>query len=145
MREIKFRAFYEGLMFSVSDMYFNKNELHQIYLTTDDALNLNTWAWVGTKDLHLMQFTGITDSNGVDIYEGDIISNLHGHDIERTVVQFNKTRFNYKYDMVVCGNQSISHIVIGNIHEDEDLYQQLTRPVDEFDSIPNHPKSTEGN
>ena len=127
MREIKFRAFYEGLMFSVSDMYFNKNELQQIYLTKDDALNLNTWAWIGLKDLHLMQYTGITDSNGVDIYEGDIISNLYGHDIERTVVEFNKIKFSYKYDLVLCEGKSISHEVIGNVHEDAGLAQYLTR------------------
>ena len=121
MRVIKFRAFFEGIMFSVSDMYFYNNELHQIFLSKEDSLNLNTWVWIGTEGLNLMQYTGIADSNGVGIYEGDIISNLHGHDIERTVVEFNKIKFSYKYDLVLCEGKSISHKVIGNVHENEGL------------------------
>jgi uncharacterized phage protein (TIGR01671 family) len=65
MREIKFRAwdkrldemFYIENMFNMSDKFAEQGKLGY---------------------LDLMQFTGLKDKNGKEIYEGDIVKILHG-------------------------------------------------------------------
>ena len=65
MREIKFRAWdsYVGEMYSWSDLGRHNS-----------SGNLSLWnALIGGIDhFHLMQFTGLTDRNGAEVYEGDI-------------------------------------------------------------------------
>lgn len=56
MREIKFRYFSEGIMFEP--------------FALDDNFDCHV-GWM--KDSVLMQYTGLKDKNGKEIYEGDII------------------------------------------------------------------------
>ncbi len=56
MREIKFRA-WTG---------------EEMQMAFDLTQNPKIW-WELNKDYHLMQYTGIKDRNGKDIYEGDIV------------------------------------------------------------------------
>lgn len=44
----------------------------------NEDFNANDYFHILECDSGLMQFTGITDSNGVDIYEGDILSDHNG-------------------------------------------------------------------
>lgn len=62
MKEIKFRCWYDNHMFDVTDIDF---AYKRINLTGADIITF--------KDGELMQYTGLKDKNGKEIYEGDIV------------------------------------------------------------------------
>jgi uncharacterized phage protein (TIGR01671 family) len=92
----------------------------KISTPTDDG---NFWI-DNFADMELMQFTGLYDKNGVEIYEGDIIQ-LDSWKPKRWEVTFNRGGFcmrdkpdaSYYPD---CKYTEKS-IVIGNIYENADL------------------------
>lgn len=112
MRTIKFRFWekpdasvnFEGKMHYDSDEYFNK--------------------WCGHPDYETMQFTGLFDRNGKEIYEGDV-----GKDGDDGIyeVKFDDGAFVSVYDTNVIEylSESAKDIeVIGNIYENPDLIKK---------------------
>lgn len=103
MREIKFRAFNteSQRMFSFEDLV--------------DFWNFQDVDWInkGRSKSVLMQFTGLKDKKGIDIYEGDILDSV-GHVI-------------FKNGCFITSKGSVlflSHYhreVIGNIHLNPEL------------------------
>lgn len=111
-REIKFRAWDEKLtqMFYVDIYeYMSWNEISQ-----DEAISYNA------RKNSLMQYTGLKDENGKEIYEGDIIkSTWNGR---KYVVKWNEAEGEWGFcsdcntDTKYKGTN-----VIGNIYENPEL------------------------
>lgn len=84
MREIKFRAlvqypglekmwvYYEPL--TIPHAFYDQNNEDQAKVAIIHAKNL--------------EFTGLTDKNGVEVYEGDVLEVKFAHGTKRSVVQF---------------------------------------------------------
>ena len=87
------------------------------------------------KRFELMQYTGLKDKNGVEIYEGDILST----DLSRPylIVEFRNGAFMYQchdggrnyYDFMEPANEGLKfntkyHEVIGNIYENPELLER---------------------
>ena len=116
MREIKFRAFHRGRMEILRE--FNE---HHIYFDDDGMQTIQ-------GDMHLMQFTGLKDKNGVEIYEGDILQICNGSIngchwmMDNRFIKFNEGSFNVPL-FCIGEEQNNTHwcVVIGNIHDNPEL------------------------
>lgn len=111
MREIKFRSWYplENRMMSHDEM--------------SDMLDLSYGEMFGEaemKAIPTMQFTGLKDKNGVEIYEGDIVCNEGFKE---------KVYWDQFYGWVVSDEAMLGEVnfasikVIGNIYENPELLE----------------------
>lgn len=100
---------------------------------------------VGAKNLKSpehMQFIGIKDEKGVEIYEGDIVlmagwsDRGDGHyDDELAVIEFRETSFGRRtmgddWDWIVDGDAE-QFKVIGNVFENPDIFEPMRKDTKE--------------
>ena len=132
MKQVKFRAWEKSSkeMIEVYDIDF-----------AGGIINFNT-AWRGLEEVELMQYTGLKDKNGKEIYEGDIIKFNHSgypyvvivQNIEAdgakliniTKDEFNKQNYkqllyNHLYHKYFTLVDAFNPEIIGNIYENLDL------------------------
>ena len=133
MREIKFRAWNKELktMNPVSALHFDKRKYNLMFIDSG-------WKHIPTK-FELMQYTGLKDKNGVEIYEGDILHIKEFCDNEIDVEFISKVIFSNKnvfpsafqleevriikgYAFISQSGEIDSEVeIIGNIYENSEL------------------------
>lgn len=127
MREIKFRAWDGDIMDCDVGVVNNK----AIVVEGEDV-----WFW-SEQPKAIMQFTGLKDKNGKEIYEGDIIATLFAYSEgireEKHIIVFKEGEFvcsdveDYKNEKQTLGDSSIRvfnqryRTIIGNIYENPKL------------------------
>lgn len=131
MREIKFRAWdnENNQMLDVQELNFE-----DCFYGGEMKIKTTMYNdYFDNKEMPLMQYTGLHDKNGKEIYEGDILQ----IDIERAWVMWNE-RYgyfelapigDYYFDSNVIG-QAIEYTdatVIGNIYENKELLNETNR------------------
>lgn len=118
----RFRAYDGGSlcrMYSPEEVMVSNGD---IWIIDEDGV---AGEWIVNNDLILMQSTGLTDKNGKEIFEGDIIGTKDG--LLNGVVKFNidlgmwtNSLFRYNNFERLC-NVANSREIIGNIWEDGEL------------------------
>lgn len=118
----RFRAYDGGSlcrMYSPEEVMVGNGD---IWIIDEDGV---AGEWIVNNDLVLMQSTGLTDKNGKEIFEGDIIGTKDG--LLNGVVEFKidlgmwtNSLVRYNNFERLC-NVASSRKIIGNIWEDGDL------------------------
>lgn len=129
MREIKFRAWVNS--------YSHWHMTDKINISNTGVFFHVGQSNITNPDWKLMQFTGLKDKNGEEIYEGDIaLENIHYTDgktktttriveedicnpcfVMRNIVQ----KDDIEYDFIKCGTSELE--IIGNIYENPELLE----------------------
>jgi len=115
MRDIKYRLYYAGL---------NKILDHDYCILVGH--DPRTTKKINGKVCHWMQFTGLTDKSGLDIYEDDILSFSTREKIKQTgFVRFDSCSFliDAKYQMFYSWIDYHNIEIIGNTHEKQTRFK----------------------
>ncbi len=116
LREIKFRAFIKKTkeMCKLTDIRFKAQEVCVEHKdTTFDFLDFN--------EVEIMQYTGMKDEGGTEIYEGDILNcpSVDGS----VVVSFCDEKYQFVCDDIDSLYDYEGYSVIGNIYENPELLE----------------------
>ena len=138
MREIKFRVWDKGLkqMIYLSEPEVVNDDFSAIVFKLRDYF-ASAFSSDKMEDLELMQYTGLKDKNGREIYEGDIVTMI---DEFRRIPVLGVVRWDEKNCAFVLSESYSSHLlnetieVLGNIYENPELlravsYTHLTLPT----------------
>jgi uncharacterized phage protein (TIGR01671 family) len=127
MREIKFRAWdkKKNLMLYEFDLIGNGDfSLAKAFLHLQDY-GINDFV----EDFILMQYTGLKDKNGKEIYEGDILNMTYHGSVSivepeiKGVIGFERGSFIIEENGFALGKIGRSLEVIGNIYENPELLE----------------------
>lgn len=133
MREIKFRVWDNGLMKKFVRIPFYLNCEGYVYKDNDPhGVDMSGKRSVSPmQNVIAMQFTGLKDKNGKEVYEGDLITWPHLNNLETCEVYYNESEFAFVARPINKNIELESWLdstckVIGNVFENPDLIN-LTR------------------
>ena len=121
-REIKFRAWHKAdkQILPVIGLFYNPDTMQLMDVNVGDSEKVD---WRDQSDVILMQYTGLKDKNGQEIYEGDVVK---ADGLLPSTIIFYESAFRTEkaaeplaYDAERYGGLT----VIGNIYEHPELLQ----------------------
>jgi len=145
MREIKFRAWDKTKKEMLYNIIAGGEYAYQVKTKNLCIKHFDELLWIGSNNLPVMQYTGLKDKNGVEIYEGDIYirySMRHGVLGKKKyegVIEYNHSGFGYymkdeakdqfgeyyvkeKYWHYLRQTKDLE--IIGNIYENPELLKE---------------------
>lgn len=121
MREIKFRAWDGEQIRFVTRLDFDNDNFDMIIRTPTKSAPKH-WKLGKIKDNPLMQYTGLKDKNGVEIYEGDLLKTDSGA-IMYVTYREDFCQFVCRFISGASTNIQSNWEVIGNIYQNKNTLQ----------------------
>lgn len=121
MREIKFRAWdkINKDMFNVESINFQESRVYK-----------DTVSYREFNNVDIMQYTGLKDKNGKEIYEGDILFESFGERYYKVVFENGSFRAEFdgdfeehSFDLIDVVAQGCK--IVGNIYENPELMEEV--------------------
>ena len=128
MKEFKMKAWLkkEKKMVAIIGIDFN---YEYIRYTEDDNLFNENYKTAEFKNIELLQFTGLKDNGGQELYEADVIKFNDGIDDIYGLISYDDEDAVYcvSYENVIehLSNMAGDFEIVGNIFENPDLHEQL--------------------
>ncbi len=127
MREIKFRAWLkeDKKMENVKTMDFTDKTIR--CLKKNEFINAYLLRRVSFDDVELMQYTGVKDKNGKEIYEGDIVVLNNIENDNMCIVRYEHSSYrlegwSLREDLSNVEDRFLE--VVGNIYENKNLLEE---------------------
>ena len=130
MREIKFRAWDKrrNKMYNVARIIWINNEIRFVGIMGETEEEVITP--YGIDNIILMQYTGLKDKNGREIYEGDIVEFNFFNELKKGIIKFYGGAFwiDVKGEdipiLLGTGIEGCECEVIGNVYENPELLKE---------------------
>lgn len=128
MKELKIKAWLkkENKMVSIIGIDFN---YEYIRYTEDDNLFNENYKTAEFKNIELLQFTGLKDNGGQELYEADVIKFNDGIDDIYGLISYDDEDGTYRvsYENITehLSDREGDFEIVGNIFENPDLHEQL--------------------
>lgn len=128
MKKLKIKAWLkkEKKMVAIIGIDFN---YEYIRYTEDDNLFNSDYKVAEFKDIELLQFTGLKDNGGQELYEADVIKFNDGIDDIYGLISYDDEDGTYcvSYENITehLSDREGDFEIVGNIFENPDLHEQL--------------------
>ena len=124
MREIKFRAWdiNNKKMFRIDRIDYRDDnfEIREVRRALDGLINIADQMYYDLLEIELMQYTGLKDKNGTEIYEGDIFA------LEVPYIDFVIGETIYEKEYIPVTYESGSYVLYEQGIQEHNLHDVLT-------------------